>query len=229
MNNNVLKVAKKYRRNFIRKQVNVENVISYLSRIGYSVFFYSDTKGRHLLMEHNLEEHSEKVYALTYSTRNDKLVFVSDKISQEEKLHALLHETGHILLGHLEKRDSVQDDQMAEIQADAFVQYVLFPPKVPVMSYVSLAVICFAVSGALYAYMGAQPTEPANNTQKTEITDTAATQAPTQSPSADLVYITKTGTRYHRADCMYTKDKDCISITREEAEKRYTPCSICRP
>lgn len=44
-----------------------------------------------------------------------------------------------------------------------------------------------------------------------------------------IVYITKTGTKYHRAGCKYL-DKSAISITRGEATKKgYTPCSVCNP
>jgi len=44
-----------------------------------------------------------------------------------------------------------------------------------------------------------------------------------------IVYITKTGTKYHRVGCKYL-DKSAISITRGEATKKgYTPCSVCNP
>ena len=46
---------------------------------------------------------------------------------------------------------------------------------------------------------------------------------------ASIVYITKTGSRYHRKQCS-TLTRTRISITREEARKRgLTPCRHCRP
>lgn len=225
MTNEILKVAKQYKRRLRKKQVNVESTIEYLNKIGYTVCFYDDTKGQNLLREYNLLTYSEKAYALTYSTRNHKLVFVSDKISQEEKLCAILHETGHILLHHLEKCDSVQNNQMSEVQADTFAQFVLSPPKQPIKAYISIALVSAVATGAVSAFLSFHIISQTNYIPGTQATPTATTQP----LSADLVYITKTGTRYHRSDCIYTKDKDCISITREEAEKQYTPCSICRP
>lgn len=43
------------------------------------------------------------------------------------------------------------------------------------------------------------------------------------------VYITKTGTKYHRAGCRYLR-RSSIPISLEEAKARgYTPCSVCNP
>ena len=42
------------------------------------------------------------------------------------------------------------------------------------------------------------------------------------------VYITKTGSKYHRANCRYLK-KSSIPILFEEAKRRYSPCSACSP
>jgi len=43
-----------------------------------------------------------------------------------------------------------------------------------------------------------------------------------------IVYITRTGTKYHRADCHHLKHSR-IPIRLSEAQKRYQPCSACKP
>lgn len=44
-----------------------------------------------------------------------------------------------------------------------------------------------------------------------------------------IVYVTKSGTKYHRDGCGYLK-KSKIPISLEDAEaKGYTPCSKCNP
>ncbi|MFW9874929.1 MAG: thermonuclease family protein [Candidatus Thorarchaeota archaeon] len=43
-----------------------------------------------------------------------------------------------------------------------------------------------------------------------------------------IVYITRTGRKYHRGNCRYLR-RSKIPITLEEAKKRYGPCSVCRP
>lgn len=42
------------------------------------------------------------------------------------------------------------------------------------------------------------------------------------------VYITKTGTKYHRSGCRYLS-KSKIAIKLENAKAAYSPCSVCRP
>jgi hypothetical protein len=42
------------------------------------------------------------------------------------------------------------------------------------------------------------------------------------------VYITRTGTKYHRAGCRYLS-KSKIPIPLTEAKQHYGPCSVCRP
>ncbi|MGE5551536.1 MAG: thermonuclease family protein [Bacteroidota bacterium] len=44
-----------------------------------------------------------------------------------------------------------------------------------------------------------------------------------------IVYITKTGAKYHRAGCRYLS-KSSIAISLKDAKARgYTPCSVCSP
>ena len=50
-----------------------------------------------------------------------------------------------------------------------------------------------------------------------------------QPNTSDTVYITRTGTKYHRLGCRYLS-KSCISISRSAAiAKGDTPCSVCNP
>lgn len=46
---------------------------------------------------------------------------------------------------------------------------------------------------------------------------------------SDTVYITETGSKFHKWGCQYLGDS-AIPISRGEAiEKGYTPCSVCKP
>jgi hypothetical protein len=47
-------------------------------------------------------------------------------------------------------------------------------------------------------------------------------------PEEIIVYVTKTGSKYHRANCRYL-GKSKIPITLKEAKKKYGPCSVCKP
>ena len=43
-----------------------------------------------------------------------------------------------------------------------------------------------------------------------------------------IVYITKTGTKYHTATCRYLRQSK-YAIRLSETRGRYTPCSVCKP
>ncbi|TXD67792.1 hypothetical protein [Aequorivita lipolytica] len=48
-------------------------------------------------------------------------------------------------------------------------------------------------------------------------------------PVQQVVYITKTGTKYHKGTCHYLK-KSKIEISKSDAKSAgYTACSVCNP
>ena len=46
--------------------------------------------------------------------------------------------------------------------------------------------------------------------------------------TASMVYITRTGKKYHRGSCSYLKSSK-ISISLTDAKRQYSPCSVCKP
>lgn len=56
-----------------------------------------------------------------------------------------------------------------------------------------------------------------------------AVNSPAAQETSTTVYITETGSKYHRSGCSYLK-KSCISISLSSAKaQNYTPCSRCNP
>jgi hypothetical protein len=52
---------------------------------------------------------------------------------------------------------------------------------------------------------------------------------PAEQPKEVIVYVTKTGTKYHRAGCQYLA-KSAITMKLADAKAQgYTPCSRCGP
>lgn len=65
------------------------------------------------------------------------------------------------------------------------------------------------------------------NGKSTEKADSKSTEKKTES-KGDVVYITKTGKKYHRSDCS-SLSKSKIEISLKEARKKYEPCKRCNP
>jgi micrococcal nuclease len=58
---------------------------------------------------------------------------------------------------------------------------------------------------------------------------TSAQEVKTAGPDDDVtVYVTRTGTKYHRWGCRYLR-KSAIPMKLSEARKIYSPCSVCKP
>ncbi|MFL6284451.1 MAG: thermonuclease family protein [Pyrinomonadaceae bacterium] len=47
-------------------------------------------------------------------------------------------------------------------------------------------------------------------------------------PEGETVYVTRTGTKYHRLNCQYLR-RSRVPISLKEAKQSYEPCSVCRP
>jgi hypothetical protein len=57
---------------------------------------------------------------------------------------------------------------------------------------------------------------------------TPATRPAPKDADDPIVYVTKTGTKYHRAGCR-SLSKSAIPMKLSEARRRYGPCSVCKP
>lgn len=66
------------------------------------------------------------------------------------------------------------------------------------------------------------------NQQQNTISATMESAADNIAADNINVYITKTGSKYHKQSCHYVKNKNTLAVTLKEARaKGYTPCSIC--
>ena len=91
-------------------------------------------------------------------------------------------------------------------------------------SLILAAVLLIAASCFLSASVNSA-TNPANPT------DSPVAQiepAPTTDTQSVTVYITRTGSKYHRNGCRYLR-KSKIPITLNDAKQHYGPCPVCNP
>jgi hypothetical protein len=56
----------------------------------------------------------------------------------------------------------------------------------------------------------------------------AARPAPAKDSADPIVYVTKTGSKYHKAGCR-SLSKSAIPMKLSEARGKYGPCSVCKP
>ena len=55
------------------------------------------------------------------------------------------------------------------------------------------------------------------------------TECHEESPHPTIVYITTTGTKYHKENCQYLKYSKCRTLLEDAKNAYYQPCSACNP
>lgn len=210
MSNHIIKSARKFLKTELKYEVTFETVTSYLQRAGYVVVFFDPSCGNDLIEKVGLSEYSKTVHAFTVRYKGTNAVFIDSKMPTQDKLHAMLHEAGHIYLNHLSIDKMIADNRHMEMQAEAFAYEVLIHKKSSKIMIVipCIAALCIVLT-AVYTTHHKIDTYKATNEK--------------------AVYITQTGEKYHRSSCIYVQYKDCTEITKAQAEKAFDPCMVCNP
>ena len=194
--------------------------------LGYNVILFNTAIGDEKLIECKCMDEAKKYRAFTHFGLA-KIIFIDGRQSPEDRCYLLLHEIGHILLGHIGdgKRYS-RNSILIDVEANAFVNAVLEHKKISVLSVLYAAVVLavgIAIGISIPIDLDIRTiTVPASTSNEMYDSGTSDNQS-------EIVYVTRVGTKFHRADCVYTKDKDCIAMSRAEAVQSYAPCKICKP
>lgn len=208
LNNKIQKAAKKFAAHTLKGDINIETLVSYLHNQGYSVVFYNNESSHSMIIANNLVEYSKEVNGFTFCRYGDKFVFIKDELTDSHKLYTLLHETGHIILGHLRSDRFPQNDRLDEMEAEAFAYAVLAYKQNGNAFTAILVTLVIALFVSVPVY---------NNINTPQVVD------------SKTVYITGSGEKYHRKSCICIKNKTCTAVLRFEAEKQFQPCSLCNP
>lgn len=215
MNKSITRLAKKFIKRDLKKQLNFEAVEKHLNAIGYIVLFYDEYKNLEIIRSYDLIDYSKKCDAFTVNDGEIKIVFIRKSLSSHDMLFVMLHEVGHIIMGHLECNITTSNKHIQEIEADAFAYAVLNYKHNYNFLYCAICIILTA-------------TVSVTATRALHVCP-EATQPLSHDVSSEFVQITSSGSKYHRPDCGYVKNKSCSSLSKEEAQKNYEPCSVCNP
>lgn len=214
MDKKILRTANYFRKR-LKGKIELNNIIPLIEKKGYRIVFFNTGKGDATVKAYNLEEHAKASRAFTYVSGNDRIVFIDNDIGIDEKRRALLHEAGHIELGHF-GNIHMSDKQQMEAEAYAFMLEVLTPTEHALYTPLAFVIAVVCVISGYAAHSVITPEQAVVSV--TEI-----------SSDADYVYITRAGTKYHTQNCGYIKNKDCARIEREQADRLFLPCDVCNP
>lgn len=174
-----------------------------------------------------MEEYFNTRWAFVYSGTKNKIIAIHSDIPDSFAARMLLHELAHIFLHHIDASaiPAVSDEAEANMLVDCIYEEV-YKSKVPnVISIILFVAAVFTLMISIHIFNDQRDT--IESVTGTYISSSASSQLQQQSES---VFVTKTGEKYHRADCYHIRDSETIELTISEAETAgYKPCKDCFP
>lgn len=211
----------------IHDEMNYVNVEHYITtKKNWKVILYHTKPGDDLLkrlsITCDLYQYARENTGFAYKTQNINYIFIDGNLDELERLRVLVHEIGHIMLGHLETcQINSRNRTQNEIDANTFVKYVLNPKKSDYIKYRILnlrvgilAIVAIAICVCIGIFI---------------LPKTGTNPVIRQKTGSNAVYITPSGEKYHTKDCRYIDDNTAVEIPIEKARENYAPCSVCRP
>lgn len=213
--------ASSFRNSLTGKKAMLDTMTGQMAQRGWrTVYFHDSGDGDAIIKDLSLEGYTKFHDAFIYQPL--KIIFLNKTATDKPRRYA--HEVAHIVLGHdLDSRAQFQNDEEANAFADQLVRRHFSKNQIIALAASAALVVSLIlhIPGIAHPKAG-QAAAPASN--HAGIVDTAG------DPS-DIVVITKSGDKYHRADCVYVQNKtNTQELTREKAEAlKKEPCAACKP
>lgn len=238
----MLNVAYKLLEN-VGNKLTFENVVNYLDKNGgWKIVFSGTTAGDKYISDMALEKYAADNISVTVSNKSCRCIIINNSLSSEDKFHMLLHETAHILLGHIDKLMLLaQNSKLLDNEAEALVYFLQHFGKGRYYTYrllnckrnifiATLAGVIWVTGVLLTTQQNIVPGDAISEVQMPVSNQTEKDISPeTPAPLSEMVFITPTGEKYHCADCHTINKETATMITVEKARLSYEPCSLCDP
>lgn len=115
----VKRIARKAKRE-LKGNLDVAEIVRYLETYGYSVVLYNTPDGDKEIERYKLMRYKNTLKAFTY-VKNARIVFIDGSKHPDDRFYLLLHELGHVLLGHIgDGKTAWRNQILIDIEADAF-------------------------------------------------------------------------------------------------------------
>lgn len=209
---------------FVLKQIFID--------LGYQILLFNKLqntqKVQAIIDAYNLHDNVEHRKIFMFASDNVKLLFIHKYMSETDMIHYLLHELGHIYLGHTNR---INDETTQEREADDFAA------QVKLMLALQNSFRFLAVTLAAVILIGAAHHFTGNKVVPVSVPQNNIEAVPEPTPlsihqiDGETVFKTTGGEKIHRADCIYIQNKtNIIELSKTEAiAAGYEPCKVCKP
>lgn len=227
----------------IGEKAGLQDLIAYIKNVGWQVLFYDGIEPADKIIHvMGLADFSSEVDAFSYFSDDNHFIFIRSTIGETECFTLLGHEIGHILAGHLEKGKILDGGIIPqEKEANEFLTFLTHPNNIHKFKYycnshrkrigVCCSIACiFLLCGILFVSSRNQKYAEKSQMVFPVNVEISPVASPEKSALDEMVFVTKSGEKYHKATCKWVLDKNCIEMTRKEAiEMGYSPCNVCHP
>lgn len=211
--------AKAFRKKYGLLTPSLNEVKNIIRSQGYSIVefnaIFNDEDVALIIENLGLDNLISERKGFTYADSKNRLVFVHEDLSEDEKRSVLFHEEGHIFCGHIEENTYLGRDIQQEVEASEFA-YCLQHPKTTDKGaffvkknkvWLSIVSVILVVSLISFAWFMREKELYGN------------------------YVITDTGNKYHQSECIHVKNKmNTHRLTVEQFESgEYEPCGTCLP
>ena len=216
------RLAHRFLKEYKVKEISLNRITEIIRSQGYKIIrfgkAYNDENIEILINGLELNGYVQACSAFTYSDDKYRLVFLEDNISDEEALILLTHEEGHIYSEHFGETVIAGQNTLDEFEANEFTHYVLHPTAInKAITFVSKnKIVSTILSIFIVLIIGGSIATPIVLKHQTYYGN---------------YYVSPSGTRYHKENCFYIRDKQTKKrVTKEDIENRHLePCKVCLP
>ena len=210
-----------FRKEFQLREITYQTLTAAFERQGFTVIEFNpvinDPDVAAIIKNLHLEQQVLYSKGFLYTDANYRLVFVNEKLNEDEKTLVLAHEQGHYYCGHASSTTIVGRDVQEEHEANEFVHYLmkkststriktLFAKHKKHFLAAALAII-LALAGTF-----------------------SAIQYHDKMIYEGHYYVTENGQKYHLKNCVTIQGSKIRRMTKKDVETGiYEPCSVCMP
>lgn len=203
------------------KEISAESLEDVFRKQGFTIIEFNpvinDNDVTTVINSLKIEEMILHTNGFLYVDANYRLVFLNEKLTEEEKKILLAHEAGHYCCGHLNAPNVIGRSVQEEYEANEFAHYLLrrnnglllkralFKNRKRIT--IGLIIIGLVVGGCIAE-------KDYHDRQLYE----------------GEYYVTVHGEKYHRPSCVTIQGHTVRRLTKEDVETgKYTPCNVCHP
>lgn len=232
---------------------NFDKLVKIATSYGWQVKSYKEAKA--FIKYHKLEEPTKIHRAFAYEYEDEIIILYRDDLEGEQLLFAIAHEIGHLVLQHNENKQNAESeaDEFARLLIGDYT-YLKKAALFLAVVLVTVLIVKSCSNSSIFINNNEIPspqTEPSAVTEiitptqeQSEFKPALTTSVETSALNPEIetegtiyivdpeyaVYISKSGNKYHRADCYHINADNCTMMSEEQAiSLGYEPCKTCRP